>query len=318
MRRFLRPTVVLAGAVAVSLGASPLQAQKGAGTTGATLLQLTPGSRAGALSGAYTAASGDADVIFYNPAGIGTLRSGASLSYERFVEDVSLGSGAGVLHFGSLALGLGASYLDAGSISELVPDPNFGGERGEETGRTLSANESSIRLAAALPLGDRLRIGAGAGFVSSSVAEQTNGAPLFDLGAQMSVLPSLTLGASLRNLGGSLAEGDRLPSEARAGATFETATPAGLGLLVSADYVARLREGTSGLVAGVEAGLLPHGASRFGAVARVGYSADDAQSNLGAMELGGGLTLGHVALDYTYRNLDFFGAVHRFGVRIAR
>lgn len=320
MHRHHRPAAALVGALAAALLAAPAHAQQGTGSTGATVLQLTPGSRAAALSGAYTSTTGDADVLFYNPAGLASLRVGAALSYERFVEDISLGSLSGVLRAGSLSIGAGLAYLDGGSVREVVPDPVFGGERGVETGNTVSESETAGRLAASLPLRDgRIRVGAGAGFVSTSIAGQTSSAPVFDLGAQASVSSALTLGAALRNLGGSLSgDAGRLPSEARIGATFQAGGQRGFGLLVSADYVQRLKEETGGLAAGLEAGLLPDAASRFGAVGRVGYSTDQGDGGLGPLEIGGGISVGALALDYTYRNLDFFGAVHRFGVRWAR
>jgi hypothetical protein len=320
MHRHLRPAATLSGALAAVLLAAPAGAQQGAGSTGATVLQLTPGSRAAALSGAYTSATGDADVVFYNPAGLASLRTGASFSYERFVEDIALGSLSGAFRAGSLSIGAGLAYLNAGSVREVIPDPIFGGERGNETGNTVSESEAAGRLSASLPLREgRLRLGAGAGFVSSSIAGETSSAPIFDLGAQASVSSALGVGAALRNLGGSLSgDAGRLPSEARLGATFQAGGAGGLGFLVAADYVQRLKEKTGGLVAGVEAGLLPGGASRFGAVGRVGYSTDQSDGGLGPLEIGGGISLGALALDYTYRNLDFFGAVHRFGVRWSR
>ena len=47
--------------------AAPLAAQT-AGETGATVLKFNAGSRAAALSGAYSSAYGDADALFFNPA----------------------------------------------------------------------------------------------------------------------------------------------------------------------------------------------------------------------------------------------------------
>jgi hypothetical protein len=65
--RFIR-RCPLAASLLAAFAAAPLAAQ-GVGTTGAQVMQLPAGARAAALSGAYTAASGDADVLFYNPAG---------------------------------------------------------------------------------------------------------------------------------------------------------------------------------------------------------------------------------------------------------
>lgn len=305
------------------LAASPAAAQDGTGTAGAQVLQLPAGARPAALSGAYTAVAGDADALFYNPAGSGGLRAAASLAYARQPEaGVSFGSAAGAYRLGPVVLGAAAAFLDAGTVSVIEPDPRFGGERGRPTGEQASAGESAVRLVAAAPLLDgRLRLGAGAGVVSSTLADVSRSAPVFDLGAQLD-LPYATVGASLRNLGGELtgeaAAPTPLPSEARAGASARLFAGDGIGALVTADLIARLAEGTTGAALGVEAGLLPGSGRGYSAVGRIGYSGDGGDASLGALRLGAGVALGPLAVDYTFRRLDFFGTVHRIGVRWTR
>ncbi|MFW6080191.1 MAG: hypothetical protein ACODAE_11255, partial [Gemmatimonadota bacterium] len=114
--------------------------------------------------------------------------------------------------------------------------------------------------------------------------------------------------------------GAPLPSEARIGVTARLAGSrfaAGrdFGATVAADVVTRVAEGATGVVGGVEAGLMPRsGDDAFGAVLRAGYGlgADDA---LGAVRVGAGVSLGSLGVDYTFQDYDFFGAVHRFGLR---
>lgn len=305
------------------LNALPLAAQDGAGTAGATVLQLMAGSRAPALSGAYAGIAGDADALFYNPAGAATLRAAGMLSYQRHVEDIGLISAAGAFRTGPVVLGASLVVLDYGSIDEIVPDDGFGGETGLPTGATVSASELAARFTAALPLaGDRMRLGVSAGVVSTDLAGTRRSAPFLDAGMQYS-LPRLTLGASLRSLGGALAGRDMadapLPSELRAGAALDLAPSAGgFGVLVSADFVAGLEEGSTGLLAGIEAGLRPTATADYGAVMRAGWNAGIGSDGLGALQVGGGLNIGEVAVDYTWQRYDFFGTIHRFGVRWAR
>lgn len=319
----LRSAALLAVATtAFQIQPAALAAQDGAGSTGATVLQLLAGSRAAALSGAYTAAVGDADVLFYNPAGIGTLRAGASFSYQRHVADIGVASGAGVYSLGRVVFGAGAVFLDYGDIDELEPDPAFGGQTGLPTGNTVSASEVAGRLTAALPfMDDRLRLGAAVGLVSVSLAGISRSTPLFDVGAQYS-FPMITFGASLRNAGGALsgeqlADAD-LPTEARLGAALSLADPSGFGGTIAADFIAELNEGGSGLVAGVEAGLMPGGVNSIGAVGRFGYNGTAGEEGLGALQIGAGISLGNFAVDYAYQNYDRFGSLHRFGVRWTR
>lgn len=302
---------------------SPLQAQDGAGSTGAVVLQMLAGSRAAALSGAYTAATGDSDVLFYNPAGIGGLPfAAAAASYQRHVEDMGVASGSGAVRLGRIVLGAGINFMTSGDIDEIVPDPDFGGQTGMPTGNTVSASELVGRLAAALPLMDgRLRLGAAAGLVSVDLAGTSRSTPLFDAGVQYSA-QLVTLGASIRSVGGALsgeglADAD-LPTEARVGAALNLSGSTGYGATIAADFVSELNEGGSGLVAGVEAGLLPSGARRIGAVGRFGYNATTGEDGLGALQVGAGVSIGDFAFDYAYQNYDFFGSLHRFGVRWLR
>lgn len=316
----IRFAVVAAGsALAALVATAPVRAQQGAGVAGAAVLQLPAGSRAPSFSGAYTGATGDADVLFYNPAGLSSFHAGAALAFQPLVEGMSFGSAAGSFRIGALALGAGIAYLNGGTVDELTPDPLFGGQRGASTGQTVSASESAARVAAALPLmRGRVRVGAAAGVVSTSLAGVSSGAPLFDLGAQAGLVPGLTAGAAVRNLGGTLGSDSTaapLPAEARLGLTYAHALATGLGVTLSADFVSALKEHTSGVVGGIEAGLMPAGSRRFGAVARVGYSGTQGSDGLAPLQVGGGLTLGAFALDYTFQNLKYLGAEHRLGLR---
>jgi hypothetical protein len=302
--------------------ARPALAQDGAGSAGAAVLQMLAGGRAAGLSGAYAAATGDADVAFYNPAGLASVSAAAAFSYEQRVEDIGLASGSGAFTLGRFTLGLSALFLDYGDIEEFVPDPAFGGQTGMPTGNTVAASEVAARVTAATPLLDgRLMVGASAGLVSVDLAGVGRSSPLFDVGAQYA-LPFGTVGASLRNIGSSLSGNDLadapLPSQLRVGTAIQLAGQSGLGALIAADLVAELAESTTGVVAGIEAGLLPTASGRLGAVGRVGFNGAAGEDALSTLQLGAGLTLGAFAVDYAYQNYDFFGALHRVGIRWAR
>lgn len=319
--RVRRARVPAAALISLTLTAAGASAQ-GAGSTGGTVLQVLAGSRAAALSGAYTGATNDADVLFYNPAGVAGLEAAASLSYQRYVQDIGVASGAGVIRIGQLAIGASIVFLDYGDIDELVPDPDFGGQTGRLTGRTLSSSESAARLSGALELDDgRFGVGAGLGFVSTDLAGVSRNAPFVDAGAQYR-LETVTVGASIRNLGAALSGSDLadadLPAELRVGAMARLERADGLGAVVSADLVSELNAGSTGLVAGVEAGLFPANGSLIGAVGRIGYDAGTGDEGQGAFRFGGGLSLGNLAVDYAYQDYELFGSLHRFGIRWRR
>jgi hypothetical protein len=158
--------------------------------------------------------------------------------------------------------------------------------------------------------------------VQTSVAEAGRRAPLVDAGAQYETGP-VTIGAALRNLGprlsgGGVADAD-LPAEARFGASGAVELQPGIGAMLAADVVHRVHEAETGIVAGVEAGILPTaGEDRFGAVLRAGFDGAQGSASLGSVRLGAGLTWGFLALDYAFQNFQHFGAVHRIGVRWSR
>jgi hypothetical protein len=307
--------LLAAALLASTLTADRLIAQ-GAGAAGAQVLQLEAGARAAALGGAYSASSGDADVVFYNPAGGALLNGAAALSFQRLVDGISFGSLAGAFRVGPATLLAGIAYLDAGEIDVLVPDPAFGGQRGRPTGERASARETAARLAAAMPLaGGRLRLGAAAGFVGSEVAGTSRSAPLFDLGAQVGLGPA-AVGLALRNLGSELPDGGgRLPTEVRLGGSAALGGAQPFGATASLELIGGLHSGTIGFAGGVETGFTP--ALGVSTALRVGY-AQDAAEGLGRLRFGGGLSVGQATVDYTFQQYEYFGPVHRFGVRWTR
>ncbi len=310
---------LLATAIA---GPAPLRAQDGgSGTTGAVVLELPAGSRATAFAGAYTAGT-DIDALFYNPAGAGRLDAAAGLAYESFVADITLGSAAAALRVGPVVLGAAISYLDGGSVDVLEPDPAYGGQTGRPTGATATAGETAAKLAVAVPLPlSNLRVGAALGYVSSDLANTSHSGAIVDLGLQYDPTPAVTVGAAVRNIGGSLSgPGDApLPREARFGVSAGMPLGERIGGRVSADYIAHLEDSGGVFAGGVELGLLPDPKRHLSAVGRIGYGTQSGSDGLGGeLRLGAGVGLGPVSLDYTYQSLDFFGAVHRFGIRWSR
>lgn len=307
-----------AAAAALVLGCAAQVHAQGAGSAGAQILQMDAGSRAPALSGAYVASSHDSDVIFYNPAGVAALDGAAALSLQRLVESVTFGSVSGLTRLGPVWLAAGLAYLDAGEIDVIEPDPAFGGQRGIATGERVGARETAARIAAALPLaGGRLRVGVGAGYVSSDMAGASRGAPVFDLGGQVG-LGAATLGVALRNLGPDLADGGGgLPTELRAGVAAGLPALAGLAAQASVEAVGDLEAGILGLAAGLEAGLLPAAAAGVDAVLRLGYGHHGSEG-LGGFRVGIGVGVGRAAFDYTFQRLEHFGTAHRVGLRFRR
>lgn len=318
-----RTTALLLLALAGSFSGAPRAAAgQGAGSAGAELLVMGAGARAIALGGAYTAAIADPDAIFYNPASVAWLRHGAGLGYQAYVQDVTVGSLSGALDAGPVAIGGGILFLDAGTIDEVVPDPDYGGERGRGTGERVGATETAGRIAAALSLaGGRAAAGVALGVVTSDLAGVERTAVFVDLGAQLRLTGNALLGASVRNLGTDLRHeelgGAPLPAQARLGATYALGIGPLYGAAAFADAIWNIEEQTAGLALGAEAGLVPAGGG-FSAVLRAGVAAGEGGGNLGRLRFGGGISLGALAFDYAVQHFEYLGTIHRVGVRWAR
>lgn len=313
--------LLLAAAIWAVFATAPAAAQ-GVGSAGAEILQITAGTRAAALGGAYTAVIGDPDAVFYNPASVAWLRQGAALGYQAYVEDVSLGSLSGAMDAGPLAVGGGLLFLDAGTIPEVVPDPAYGGERGRETGEEVGASEAAARVAAALTFaGGRAAAGAAIGVVTSDMAGVSRTAAFVDAGAQLRVRDDLALGLALRHLGAGLsndAYGDApLPAQARLGATYHRAVGSAYSAQAFADAAWGVEEETLGLAVGLEAGLQPT-ARGVSAALRAGATLGEGEDHLGRIRFGGGVSLGTLSLDYALQIFDYLGTIHRVGLRWTR
>lgn len=319
--RAIGPAFGLALAL-LATGAAPVPGQ-GPGSAGAEILQIGAGARASALGGAYTAVADDPDAVFYNPAAVAALPRSASLAYQAYVEDVTLGSFSGALGAGRrFAFGAGLLFLDAGDIEEVVPDPTFGGERGRETGSTVGATEAAARLAGAFNFAQgRASAGVALGFLTSDLAGVARRAAFVDLGAQARVGQRLSVGASLRNLGTGMSSdemGDTpLPSQARLGATYRRPIGAVYGAAAFADAVWGIEEETGGLALGVEGGLLPPDRS-ISAVLRLGATLGEGEGHLGRLRFGGGVAVRGIGLDYSVQVFEYLGAIHRVGLRWSR
>lgn len=308
-------------AAAPVLPPAPASAQSASGTTGAAVLQLPGGGRAAGMAGAYVAAD-DGDAIFYNPAGAAWIGAAGMVSYQRHVDQIGFGTAAAAFNVGPVLM-LSAGFLDFGSVAEVIPDPAFGGQRGEETGRSVDASELVVKAGVAIRLpGGRAAVGGSFGVLYTAVAETGRTGSIFDFGAHYRLGRGLTAGAALRNAGDDL-DGARLaaaplPSEVRAGLAWRPApVTGGVRLSLHGDAVQPLNGGDTGFATGVEAAA-PAGMPGLDVAVRVGYNGALGAAGVGRLHLGAGLSHGSFGLDYAFQDMSALGAVHRFGVRWVR
>ena len=128
-------------ALAALVAVAPAAAAQG-GRTAAIVLELPSSTRALALGGAYVAAGADDAALFYNASQLATIEGrAASMSLQPYIEGSTLGAISGAFRLGPGTVGIGVQVLSYGSTDEYVCDETTQCERGELTGRTVSANE---------------------------------------------------------------------------------------------------------------------------------------------------------------------------------
>ena len=162
-------------------------------------LRLDMSARAAALGGTYITYSDDADVIFYNPAGLNLLEgTPVSFSFTKHLMDINL---AGLAYSTVLSdigrVGAAIQYINYGTFDEA---DEFGNRTGE-----FGAGELAVLLSYAGGLEENLYYGATAKIIYSTIADRSSSAGALDLGLHY-VIPSQQINIALvaLNLGAQL------------------------------------------------------------------------------------------------------------------
>ena len=307
------PTLSL---LAISVMLAPLAAAAQGGRTGAIVLELPASARALSLGGAYVAAGGDDAALFYNPSQLATLEGrAASLSVQPYIEGSTLGAASAAFQLGPGTVGIGLQVLSYGSIDEYVCDVTTQCERGEATGRTVSANDLAASVGYAMTW-RTVRLGGTAKYVRQSLADVSGGAPAIDVGAAIDVWRGATVGLSVQNLGPDLKTGGSsapLPRSLRLGASLPWR---GLGPFDVLGTVEMSQQREGDFLPGGGAEITWTSANGLAFSARVGALAQNSSSASSRIAFGGGVRARQFALDYAYQSFDVLAvATHRFGLR---
>lgn len=311
MMRFT--TIAVLAAVAAS---APSVSMAQGGRTGAIILELPASARALALGGAYVTASADDAALFYNASQLATVDGrAASMSVQPYIEGSTLGALSAAFQIGPGTLGVGVQVLSYGSADEYVCDDTTGCERGEATGRTVSANDVAASVGYGMTW-RMVRLGAAAKYVRQSLADASGGAPAIDVGAAMDVWRGATVGISVQNIGPDLKTAGSsapLPRFFRLGASLPWRGVGPFDVLGTVE-VAQHREGDVLPLGGAEVTWTSANGLAFSA--RVGALAQSDDAATSRVSFGGGVRARHFALDYAYQAFDALAlTTHRFGLR---
>ncbi len=282
-------------------------------------LRIDVSARAAALNGSFVSMKDDPNVLFYNPASIGTLITPkVSVCYVNHVMDVNAGTlsyGQNIEGIGSI--GAGVIYMNYGSFSRTDELLNVLG--------TFNAAELAFVAGIAAHYDDDILIGINAKYIYSSIAEYNSTALAVDLGFLYDI-PSqnLTIGGSALNIGKQLKTyagvNEPLPFDIKLGITKR---PEHLPVYLNIDFH-RLNESGdnfldrfSNFTIGAE--FLMSKSLRL----RVGYYNKQRKelktgtsAGLGGFSFGIGLVLKDYQIDYAYNSYGDFGGIQRFSLCI--
>ena len=178
------------------------QAVNKTGTMAAKFLSTNIGSKAVAMGGAFTAISNDGSSMYWNPAGMTSIRK---------MEAVFLSSDwiAGITYnYAAFGLNLGQSGIIGLSMTSLSTPEDLVRtvEKPNGTGEYFDANDLAINLSYARRLTNKFSLGGNIKYIRQSIWHANANSVAADLGA-LFITPfnNIRLGASLSNYGSDIA-----------------------------------------------------------------------------------------------------------------
>jgi hypothetical protein len=279
------------------------------GTSGEAFLKIGPGARPVAMGEAFTGVADDIHAIYYNPAGLGTLKhpelAGTHMQYFQGIQYEFAGFAYPTEDHGTW--GLAITNLHTDSIQARTEDTDA------PTG-TFNASDSAYWAGYGYKLNSRLSLGANAKYIRSTIdsvdahAFAVDGGALYDTDWH-----DLRLGAAMQNVGTKVKfqnEADPLPLTFRLGASVPVLQK---NLLLSSDLIIP-RDHQIGLALG---GEYKHRISNgISASIRSGYRTDSDVSGLSGVAAGGGLEIGRASFDFAWVPFGELGNSYRFSLHL--
>lgn len=179
--------------VTFDLNAEEVDIHKNAGTTGAAFLKIEAGSRPAGLGGAFVGLADDVNAVFYNPAGLTSIKDRELTAMQNFwfadINNESLGY-AQRMGNGVFGLSLLGAFAEIEERSEPTRDPD----------RTFTAYAFSVGLSYSYELAR----GASLGGTLKVISQEFDVEDWIGVAGDVGVLLGsrrVRLGASIRNLG---------------------------------------------------------------------------------------------------------------------
>ena len=279
------------------------------GTNGAAFLKIPAGARPASMGGAFTAVADDAHAAVWNPAGLAQLeKSEITATHNQWFQSARQEFLAGAFPTGMGTFAASVMTLSVDSIDRRLGDT-------AEADGSFASMDGAYGLSYGRAWGSRWSAGLGLTYVRQTLDGHSAATPAATFGALWKTpYRPLTLGASVRHLGGDLTfdeEGDPLPLTATLGAAGRFWDNKIL-LAIDGNWV---RNETTHVAAGFEYSQ-PLFTDATGHL-RAGYNtaATDVAGQNG-YSLGLGLSLPRWGVDMTYAPYGDLGDTFRYGFHI--
>ncbi|MDA3792494.1 MAG: PorV/PorQ family protein [Elusimicrobia bacterium] len=297
--------VLILGLIAAFTRSAGASINDNAGTTGSAFLKIGTGGRPSAMAGAFTGIADDINSIYYNPAGLGDIKS-LEFSAQQIIwlENITYQYLAVGKQTSAGALGLSFGYLSMDDLEKRSSDTD------EYT--DFEASDTLIGISYArgnetLSLGGSLKI------IREKIEEENASAFAFDLGAKFKKTPinKLVLGAAVQNLGTKMKfinEETPLPVNIKVGAGYNML---GERLLLGMDFNMPNDE-NSYVALGAEY-LIP--ISRLTAYLRGGFRTNSNNDAIDNLRGGAGLKWTSYIIDFSWEPYGNMGSAYRVSLQ---
>ena len=275
------------------------------GTTGAEVLNLPAGARASAMGEAFTSIADDSTAVYWNPAGLNTLKgASATFMHSIWFGDTSYEWASIAMPLGNDRIGIGVKYLNYGSIQQT--------DSTSLTTGSFSPADLVIQASYAGKLAD-LNWGITLKYASLTITS-TASAFCLDLGViQPFKLGDTNLagGIGIYNLGFGgkfISDTFNLPMSIKAGISGNVMK----GLLVAIDGAL---PSDSSIYATIGAEYKLKFASDISGALRCGYTLKN--PDVAGLTAGAGVVIGNISIDYAYVPFGDLGTTHTFSISFA-
>ncbi len=280
-------------------------------------LRVDMSPRAAALGGSFSASGDDADVIFYNPAGLKLLKDmPLSISYLNHLLDINFASISISKQFNETStFGAAIKYANYGTFTK---SDDFGNRSGE-----YGASDVAIIIGYAGEIDENFYYGTNAKFIYSGIENYSSTAAALDLGVYYVVTSQqLNISFSIQNLGSQLSSyistKEKLPLDVNVGLAKKMEH---LPLRLFVDFH-RIQESEDGILSRFK-NFSVGGEFTLSKVLRLRAGYDNQKrkelkvgtfAGLAGFNIGLGIVIKEYVFNYAYSSMGQIGTLHRIGV----